>query len=55
MLWQNSIGALELIVPVCVVGLLLMILLAKIFRIEEFDVYCRKLLPWLRRTQPSLS
>ncbi len=56
MIWQSSIGALELIVLVCVVGLFLMVLLARIFRIEEFDFYCRKLLPWLRqRTQPSLS
>jgi putative peptidoglycan lipid II flippase len=56
MVWQNSIGALELMVPVSVLGLLLMILLAKLIRIEEFDVYCRKLLPWFRqRAQPSLN
>jgi putative peptidoglycan lipid II flippase len=40
MAWQNSLGALELIVPVCLVGLLLMVLLARIFHIE-----IRKLLP----------
>lgn len=53
--WQNSMGALELIVPVSVFGLVLMVLLARILNIEEFNVYCRKLFPWLReRTQPSL-
>jgi putative peptidoglycan lipid II flippase len=53
--WQNPIGALELIVPVSVFGLVLMVLLARVLNIEEFNVYCRKLFPWLReRTQPSL-
>lgn len=53
--WQNSIGALELIVPVSVFGSLLMILLARIVHVEEFDTYCRKLLPWFReRIQPTL-
>lgn len=53
--WQNPIGALELIVLVSVFGLILMVLLARILNIEEFTVYCRKFLPWLReRTQPSL-
>ena len=55
MTWQNSIGALELIVLVCLVGILLMVLLARILHVEEFESYCRKFLPWLRgRTQPSL-
>lgn len=54
--WHNSVGALELIVIVSLFGLLLMIPLARVARIEEFDQYCRKLLPWFRqRVQPSLN
>jgi putative peptidoglycan lipid II flippase len=56
MAWHNMIGVLQLIVSVSVPGLLFMVLLARIFRIDEFDAYCRKLLPWSReRPQPSLS
>ena len=56
MVWQNSMGALELIVLVSVFGLILMVLLARILNIEELDAYRRKFLPCLReRSQPSLS
>ncbi len=56
MAWQNSPGALVLIVSVSVFGLILMVLLARLLNIQEFDAYCRKFLPWLReRPQPSLA
>jgi putative peptidoglycan lipid II flippase len=54
--WRNTLGALKLIVIAGFLGISLMALLAKLFRLEEIDSYRRKLVPWFKsRVEPTLN
>jgi peptidoglycan biosynthesis protein MviN/MurJ (putative lipid II flippase) len=44
--WQNTLGALELLVIVTAVGFPSIILLAKLLGVDEIDRYLRKILSW---------